>query len=143
MRYPVPVALLVIAAVFLGGCTGTAPKDTTSALPAGRQADALLALHGVDSLGESSKALLTTERTVDYSEIGSQTRVQSSPRCRSDPATAPGAKTGPYQRQNIRGSALSAPVSTIKNFTDANGMIAIVRARPSSVIPTIHIPDDI
>ena len=149
MRYPVPVAfLLVITVVLLAGCTGTAPKDNTSALPATGevQVDALLALHGVgSSLGESSRAaLLTAEDDINeyYREIGSPTRVRVVIHdTGSDPATALelAKKVRTDGRRFVIGYLSSAELSAIKNYTDTNGMIAL---SSGSTAPSLAIPND-
>lgn len=147
MRYPVPVAFLIIFAVFLGGCTGSAPKGT-SALPATGevQVDALLALHGVgSSLGESSKAaLLTAEDDINryYREIDSPTRVRVVIQdTGSDPATALelAKQVRTSGRRFVIGYLSSAELSAIKNYTDTNGMIAI---SSGSTAPSLAIPND-
>lgn len=147
MRYLVPIALFLIAAVFLGGCTSAPPRETSAVSPAGEvPVDALLALHGVgSSLGESSQAaLLTAEDDINqyYREIGSPTRVRVVIHdTGSDPATALAleeqvrASGGRF----VIGYLSSAESSAIKNVTDANGMIAI---SSGSTAPALAIPDD-
>lgn len=147
MRYLVPIALFLIAAVLLGGCTSSAPADT-GALPVTGEVpvDALLALHGVgSSLGESSKAaLLTAEDDINryYREIGSPTRVRVVIHdTGSDPATALALAEQVHAsgRRFVIGYLSSAELSAMKNYTDANGMIAI---SSGSTAPALAIPDD-
>lgn len=147
MRYPVPVALFLLAALLLGGCVGSEPEEP-GASPATEevQVDALLALHGVgSSLGESSKAaLLTAEDDINryYRDIGSPTRVKVIIHdTASDPATALGLAEQVHTsgRKFVIGYLSSAETSAIRNYTDANGMIAI---SSGSTAPDLAIPDD-
>jgi|WetSurMetagenome_2_1015567.scaffolds.fasta_scaffold83195_2 branched-chain amino acid transport system substrate-binding protein len=147
MRYPVPIALLFMAVVLLAGCTVLSPDETPAPSPTGEvPVDAILALHGVgSSLGESSKAaLLTAEDDINqyYRDIGSPTRVRVVIHdTGSDPATALERvqQVRSSGRRFVIGYLSSAELSAVKNYTDANGMIAI---SSGSTTPSLAIPDD-
>ncbi len=149
MRYPVSIALIIIAAVIFTGCMNSTPDDA-GALPAAGsgeiQVDALLPLTGVgSSLGESSKAaLLTAEEDINryYGEIGSPTRVRVVIHdTKSDPATtlSLAGQVHSAGRKVVIGYLGSAELSGIRDYTDKNGMIAI---SSGSTAPALAIPDD-
>ncbi|MBP1929828.1 branched-chain amino acid transport system substrate-binding protein [Methanolinea mesophila] len=150
MRYPVLIGCIFLTAVLLCGCTGTAPDDTgapaATSGPGIVQVDAILDLTGVgSSLGESSQAaLLTAQDDINryYAGIGSPARVQVVIHdAGSDPSTALSlaGQVHAVNRSFVIGYLGSAEVSAIKNYTDANRMIAI---SSGSTAPSLAIPDD-
>jgi branched-chain amino acid transport system substrate-binding protein len=151
MRFPLLIGLILIAAIIICGCTSSVPGNTgnnqgSSAGSDVVQVDAILDLSGVgSSLGESSRAaLLTAENDINsyYTGIGSPARVQVITHdAGSDPSTAlvlteQVRATG---RKFVIGYLGSAEISAIKNYTDANGMIAI---SSGSTAPSLAIPND-
>jgi len=151
MRFPILLGLILIAAMVLCGCMSSSPENTgnNSGSDTGLdvvQVDAILDLTGVgSSLGESSQAaLFTAQDDINryYSGIGSPARVQVVFHdAESDPskALALAGEVHATGRKFVIGYLGSAEVSAIKNYTDANGMIAI---SSGSTAPSLAIPND-
>lgn len=150
MRYAAPIAILIVIALAVAGCTNPAEKTETPVAPVPAvnsiRVDAFVPLTGITAqLGEASYAALMTAATdinEYYASVGSPVRVQLYFHdTHADPALARNLteEISLSGGNAIVGYITSSELSQMKGYADSHSMFIL---SSGSTAPSLAIPND-